>query len=401
MDKTLKVRGARRHKEFETVVRNAAVAFVDENATEELFRTMNVHSPGRSLADTRIGLLDGEIACALNVMRRALVVDGVSIPFGGIADVHVNESYRGRGYGLEVLSDAIGYMKKSGMLLSFLFSDKHGFYGKLDWSSIPRSSFVLDTSTSDFLVPNRYTVRRARVDTALRILRYMCDAEEGKYTGCVDRTGDYWDSMHKWYFTRNPSCYCAYEGKQPVAVCMLEKHRKTLHFHECRNAAGHDESPKNLVLAALCEARERGLSFTGGVLPETHPVAVKIILLGGWKETDVDLMGRINDFPALAKELCPVFEKRIGRRNLFRDGRYRLELEGKGRVDFVLAGGRLKAGPARGGRPAGRLSMGSCEFLTRIMGISGFHGRYETEPDGFFGAVLRPSESVFWNADRF
>ncbi len=395
------IRSAVSRSEFDLMVKSSAEAFgVGEND----FFYINTKSPGFKLSNTRLYIVDDNIVGGLNILKRYINIAGVPVPTGAIADVHIKRAHRKKGYGLDLLADAVEYMKKEGYLFSLLCSDKHSFYGAHGWRMIPVPQYMLDASTPLFPVPDRYTVRRTALNYSLELLREISAANKMKYSGCFTRNKAYADSLPKWVFIRNYICFTAFEDDRPVAVCFIRKDKKTkiMWIHECRNLAGHDEAPKNLLRAALAETRRRRLKTLAGDLPETHPLAVKIALLGGCRTITRDIMGKILDLNKLVEKLEHVFENDLrSHHHTIEDGRYGLNISGCGSIALEWQNRNLSIININKCKTLEIKEIDQSEFVMRLLGVSGFHGINYTELNPLFETLLAPRDFIFWGLDRF
>ncbi|MFC1474573.1 GNAT family N-acetyltransferase [bacterium] len=395
-NRKLEIRGARSWKEHEIMVDNAATAFgIDRDS----FYFMSKYSPGYRFEDTRLSLLDGEIIGALNILRRKVNIRGAIVDAGCIADVHIKKEYRGGGYALRLLEDAIAYMKSEGMVVSLLFSNKHGFYGKLGWRRIIMSKYVLEAETEMFPVPDRYRVRRIGLGESIELLRKICEETKDENSGQVHRDASYWRSVPKWCFVREPICYAALEDEEVVAVCMLRKKFGTIWMHECRNLPGHDESPKNLLREALKEAKKRRLDSVTGMLPETSPVAVKIILLGGRREFNTDLMGLILDPKSLMEKMTPYLRRKVKEKTLYKKVKETVVVPGIGSFEIVIRNAKLEK-TGSGTRKAG-IEIDSGDFINMLFGTPRFSGCISGGVEDLVNDLLEPDDFNFWQMDRF
>lgn len=365
----------------------------------DYFYGTSINSPGYEIADTRLALIDGKMAASLNILSREILIDGIAVPVGGVADVNCAEEHRRTGIATALLEDSINHIKKNGFLLSLLFADKHDFYGRLGWRIVPRPRYILDSSRPPFLVPARYHVENAELSAGIELLKKMSEWSSPEYCGAVLRTEEYWRGFGKWYPFRNPVAHVAFEKETPVAVCLIQTYGNAVRIMECRYEMGHAESPKNLLLSALELAAQTGAGEVTAVMPETHPIAVKIILLGGRRESKTNLMGKIIDLEGLMRRLSPVFEKRLQKAGID-NGDWGLEVQGVGTIGFKLKNGRLRVSRS-GVAGEGFVSIEQGEFIMRLLGVSGFHGlKYKSLP-AFFEAMLAPQDFVFWDADGF
>lgn len=66
---------------------------------------------------------DGALAAHLAVHERVLTTDTFSCPVGGLAEVCVHPSHRGRGYVRLLVAEAHGWMRENGYAFGALFGD--------------------------------------------------------------------------------------------------------------------------------------------------------------------------------------------------------------------------------------------------------------------------------------
>lgn len=395
------IRGARNRAEFDAMMKSASVTF---NVHIDNFIYLNRESPDFKLKNTRLCFAGGELAGGLDVLKRSTDIQGVSVPTGAVADVHLKKEHRGKGLGLALLDDAVDYMKGEGCVFSMLCSDRHGFYGRYGWRMVPVPRYLLDASTPLFPVPARYRAEKTELDYSLELLSEIIATGPECYTGCFVRGRAYKASLPRWIHVRDYSCYTAYEGEKPVAVCLLSKDpgAKTMWIHECRNRAGHDEAPKNLLRSALAETRRHRAMNLAGDLPETHPMAIKIMLLGGYRSATTDIMASILDLDKLMRLLRPSFEKKLKRaRGRVPAGCYALNIADCGTVAFDWDGQALGLPERTEDAGANANDIELSEFIMRLMGVSRFHGKEYTRLNPLFETLLSPGDFIFWGIDRF
>lgn len=286
----IEIRGAKSKREFMDTVKNAARSF---GCHEKAFINSNIEFPGFKLENARLLISKGLIVSSINIQKRIIDVNSGTLQAGCVADVNTLPEYRNKGYGSLLLEDALNYMKKRGDDISLLFTSKYGYYGRYGWVSVPRARYYLESEKAGILVPERYRTKMVNARTATGLLKSLYKNPSADYCGGVKRNDVYWKKLPEFHDSRNSVYITAYEGSAVVAIAVLVIHKDCVRIYECVNLTGHDEAPKNLLNEALIVAKDEGIEYLHATLPETHPMAVKIMLLGGVKDVDNELMLKV------------------------------------------------------------------------------------------------------------
>lgn len=363
--KNFEIRPARNFEEFEETTRNASEVFGVE---VDSLVVANTKCPGFSFSNTRVACVDGKIVASINVQRRKVNLLGTTVYAGCIAEVHTLPEYRQLGIGSFLLKDAINFMEKRGDAISMLFTMRHSYYGREGWRVIPRAKYYLESDIAGFPVPKRYFVKEMSLKATAKIFQQLYKNPSAEYEGCVVRDSEYWKIMPERSSTGNVICLVAFEGKLPVAACMLVVYEDCVQIYECINLLSHDEAPKNLLNEALKIAKNRKLPVLKTVLPETHPVAVKIMLLGGIKEADVELMMKVIDY----KQIENIVSKNV---NMTLTAKSSMKLN----KEFIS----------------------SDAFMKRLIGCSGFAERENANKSKQPLRAFGRKDFIYWNADKF
>ncbi|MFX0098326.1 MAG: GNAT family N-acetyltransferase [Candidatus Hodarchaeota archaeon] len=96
---------------------------------------------------SRVGLLGGKIISQVGIWRFDMqITDGVIISGGGIRDVSTYPEHRKKGYGHQVLSDSVDFMKNEKIDISILYAGPIKFYEQKGWKvGIPAQLYELDS----------------------------------------------------------------------------------------------------------------------------------------------------------------------------------------------------------------------------------------------------------------
>lgn len=117
-----------------------AYAFSGDRTAEGRERMRHVEEMGQPLA-----LFDGgEMVACLRIFPLAMLVNGASVPLGGVAAVACLPEHRRRGYVGQLLRRALALMREGGQPLSALYTPHYPLYRRYGWmvaSSALRYSF--------------------------------------------------------------------------------------------------------------------------------------------------------------------------------------------------------------------------------------------------------------------
>jgi GNAT superfamily N-acetyltransferase len=212
--------------------------------------------------NTRILLVDGQLASVVHVAeRRAYASDDV-VPFGFIAMVATHPQHRRKGYAGLLLRDAEEYMRSRGDCYSVMLGAYRFYCGSLEWRWHAEKQRTL---------PQRYVVlcdsfRRSDLSARLateRDIPCLSRSYEHRYArsfGPVVRSADYW---------RLWSLACDWEGRY---VLVLDGQETVGYFHaspghdtvdEIGWTASSEQRRSQVFMAALAWGRENGKDRVG------------------------------------------------------------------------------------------------------------------------------------------
>ncbi len=394
----LDIRPMEGEKEFRAMIEFGARSF---DLPEGMFAAMSKGAPNYVYGNTTTAWDGSRLVGSVSVFERNLAIGGCLVPAGGIADVMTEDDFRGKGLATALLGRAEDLMRSRGYVFSVLMTDIVPFYAKRGWSAIPRPRYVLDCAeVKPFVVPDRYTVEPLPPEDAVNILAGMySDPAVTSHGGMVVRRGRYAETFFSWYQYRKPLGFAVRCGSDIVGACLVRVKGSRLEIDECGYVQSHPESPKNLLRAALDLANDRGCASVSGIFPETHPMAVKCVLLGGRREPDTMLMGKVLDTGGFADALAPLWAKRTFDAGVEK-GRYTLQVAGSGTITAVWDGEKIVIAD-RAPKSGSPCAISHDEFVVRALGTSGFHGGAYTQLSPFWSAALQPQDGVFWDADKF
>ena len=118
-----------RPDEFERVHFLVAYSFSGDRTEEgrERYRHVEEMAPGFGLFE------DGEMVACLRIFPLAMIVNGSSLPMGGVSSVACLPEHRRKGYVGELLRYALGVMREQGQAISALFTPHPSLYRRYGW----------------------------------------------------------------------------------------------------------------------------------------------------------------------------------------------------------------------------------------------------------------------------
>jgi predicted N-acetyltransferase YhbS len=94
-----------------------------------------------NIENMRVIVGDGTVISHTAIYFSTLTLGDLKLKVGGISSVSTDPAYRGKGLASRVMRDCIGIMRDRGCHISFLWSDRHGFYRNLGYE--PAGSFYI------------------------------------------------------------------------------------------------------------------------------------------------------------------------------------------------------------------------------------------------------------------
>jgi GNAT superfamily N-acetyltransferase len=167
--------------------------------------------PHDCLENTRVLLVDRNIASVIHIAQREAYVHGEHVLFAFIAMVATHPEYRRRGYIRNLMRDAEDYMKKKGNCYSVMLGAFHTYTGSLGWHYWGEKNLTLN---SKYVVQqkNRPHIELATRPAENRDIPFLVQVYKQRYTlffGPVVRSEKYWDMW---------SLQCNWEGKYIIVT---------------------------------------------------------------------------------------------------------------------------------------------------------------------------------------
>lgn len=159
--------------------------YVKNSKEQDFFYHLLMTEPGFQPEQLRLLWDDNRIAATVMVANRTMVDSGEKIKLGGVGNVAVHPDYRGKGYSVALLEDAIEYMSGIGCQVSTLYTGHKGLYEKVGYIQMPGRGFVKG------YVPGDTVDLRCTKDwrSAMRLFEGSISTLDG---GMV-RSAEYWE----------------------------------------------------------------------------------------------------------------------------------------------------------------------------------------------------------------
>lgn len=174
---------------------------------------------------TRVCEVDGRLVSAVQIVRRAVRLNGQAVPMAGIANVATLPEYRGRGFSTQLMRDAQRVMDAEDFLFGLLFTGIHDFYARLGWERVP---FPLWSATPQPLALDGWRFRTAEPDDLPRVQVWYAQSYADHPLSVV-RDDAYWRIWTRWDDPNwRRAFYIAEDSLTARGYVVLETHHRTL-----------------------------------------------------------------------------------------------------------------------------------------------------------------------------
>jgi predicted N-acetyltransferase YhbS len=180
-----------------------------------------------SYADDNVWVAEeeGRLVSCVQIFPRRLRVLGHPVPAGGIGSVYTAPERREKGLAGAILDRCAAAMKKRGMELSLLFSDRTAFYSARGWRSCSCQRTVLRRPDGGIAAeevdgsPGEGELRIARFDWErdFEAVRAIHSAYSASRSGTVVRDAEFWKASFRLAGNPNEEFWVALRQGTPVA----------------------------------------------------------------------------------------------------------------------------------------------------------------------------------------
>lgn len=263
---------------------------------------------------TRIAVVDGQVVSGVAMGPRMIRFGPVTVPAMTLGPVGTHEKHRKRGYSAAAMNDASDYMARSGVLLAYLqgipnFYCRFGYYPYL---APGRAKFGREAAKKESLPGKLRKMTRNDIPK----VRKIYDATTSARICAAERDTRVWD----WLLRAGTTTWLFMNPK----VITEERGRIVGYLNSCTNEAldirelivRQDERSCRVALGALVrEARGTEIKDIQCRIPWDDALTVFLRQFVGAQFTmDSNPTGgalmKIVDFPALMRELQPLFQQR-------------------------------------------------------------------------------------------
>ncbi len=140
---------------------------------------------------TRVGVLNGKIISAVQIVKRTVSMPDFTLTLGGIANVATLPEFRGNGYNSDCLRSALSVMEADALDFSLLFTGIPDYYRKFGFAPLLLRSLLGTLLPNLPLPPTSLSVRPA-VPADLPALRDLYARYNEHRPLAVRRTEAYW-----------------------------------------------------------------------------------------------------------------------------------------------------------------------------------------------------------------
>jgi ribosomal protein S18 acetylase RimI-like enzyme len=175
---------------------------------------------------TRVCEVDGKLVAAVQIVRRAVRLNGQQVWMAGIANVATLPEYRGRGFASQLLRDAQEVIDSEDFLFGLLFTGIHDFYARLGWHML---ELPLPVSAPHPLpIEPRWRFRSAELEDLPQVRRWH-DRTYADHPFTVVRDEQYWRVWVRWEDDEwRRSFYIAEYEDEPLGYMAIETHYRRL-----------------------------------------------------------------------------------------------------------------------------------------------------------------------------
>lgn len=264
-----------------------------------------------TLENTRVVVVDGQIASVVQIADRAMLLQGTTVRQAFISLVGTAPHYRHRGYATLALLDTAAYLRRAGYSLSLVPGEgAEHFYERAGWHNFGHScKLVLELPDTLPTPPFHGTIRPGDLTRDYEALAAIFGAANHETTGPAIKSLDFWQEFSARWDRPYPLFWVATVDGQVVAYL------RSAYNHivaEWAMAPGANDAAMLALLAhALREARGAGMitldtidlgAFAGEV--ERWGVQITRMPISGY-------LYRVHDLPLLLAPLLPRMEQRL------------------------------------------------------------------------------------------
>ena len=258
--------------------------------------------------NSRVALVEGRIASHVRLYNRTLRWGGATIQCGGMADVYSRPEDRRKGYGRELLRDALGCYHEWECGFSLIISGVVEFYAAEHWERWP--TYRLDLAVQPERLPpmGDYRVRRFDRSADLEAVAAVHDDYNRDSPMTLVRDANYWRKHFSW---------CRKEREEAFYVAELDgeivgyMRADTNTIWETGYATGHEMAALTLLGAEMRLMRSRGTKGCGVYLPCHEPLLYILRTLRCTTTLVETNLLRIVDLEIMLQALVPNFAKQI------------------------------------------------------------------------------------------
>lgn len=159
--------------------------YVRNSREKDFFYNLLLNEPGFEPEQLRL-LWDGDrVAATVMVANRTMFDGKENVRLGGIGNVAVHPDFRGKGYSLALLEDAIDYMGRIGCQVSTLYTGHRGLYERVGYVQVPGRGFVKGHVSGEAVEFMRTKDWRAAKD--------LFESSISRLEGGMVRSAEYWE----------------------------------------------------------------------------------------------------------------------------------------------------------------------------------------------------------------
>jgi len=166
-------------------------------AEREYFDAAFRYRPGALWEHSRVGVVDGRIACHIRLYPREMRLAGGTVRTANIGDVCTDPAHRHKGFGGALLRDGLAYMAAHGIPMSIIHSGVTGFYASGGWETFPQRGYSFAPRRPLLRVPG-IEVRRMRRHADLDAVARVHGAHSAGRSLAVVRDESYWRTHFSW-----------------------------------------------------------------------------------------------------------------------------------------------------------------------------------------------------------
>ncbi|MBN2189624.1 MAG: GNAT family N-acetyltransferase [Candidatus Aureabacteria bacterium] len=214
---------------------------VTDPAHSDFFSNYFDKDPSYRCSDTLVLKRDGRIISAVTVLRRKIILDGIKIPAGCIANVCTLPEERHKGRIKLLMEKSAGVMREKGFQIGFLLG-RPELYSRFGWENITGKSIEARGPLPGGRGGHNISVRKAEVKD-FHTVKSLYDKNYTRLNGFFERSRKHWES----FLIKFRSLYLG-----EFRVFILEKDRKP------RGYACIDEKSKTVLEMFFADKPESG-----------------------------------------------------------------------------------------------------------------------------------------------